>query len=160
VARGGAALVVAASIAIAACGGGSSERSADLVRDVRGFSNGLRWRDFPTAALRVSPARRSAFLDQREQLDDDLRIADWEMTRLEYDDRRHRAEVHVEYTWMLDSSGIVHKTVTRQSWSRHGDRWLIEREVRLRGDEMPGVAEPGRRGKDSRKQLNRGPEDK
>jgi hypothetical protein len=137
--------VVAAALALAACGGGSSSRSADLVRDVRGYGNALRWRDFAAAALAIAPAHRADFLDQREQLDEDLRVADWEMTRMEYEDDRHRAEVQIEYTWLLDSSGVVHTTVTRQSWSRHGDRWLLDREVRVRGEPMPGVAEPGRK---------------
>jgi hypothetical protein len=131
-------------VALAACGG-SSSRSADLVRDIQGYGNGLRWRDFPASALRVAPAQRSEFLETREQLDSDLRVADWEMKRLEYDSTRYRAQVEVEYTWLLDSRGIVHTTVTRQWWSRHGDRWIIDREVRVRGDSMPGVAEPARR---------------
>lgn len=129
---------------------------------MRGYGNGLRWRDFPAAALRVSPARRTAFLEQREKLDDDLRIADWEMTRLEYDDTRNRAMVQVEYTWLLDSHGIVHKTISRQWWSRHGDRWLIRREVRVRGEPMPGLAEPRPRrdGQGGGNTMNQGPETK
>ena len=117
---------------------------------MRGYNNGIRWRDFSAAALRVAPPERTEFLDRRDKLDEDLRIADWEMTRLEYDDSRHRAVVQVEYTWLLDSRGIVHKTVARQFWARHGDKWLLDREERLRGDPMPGVAErrPRRRSED------------
>jgi hypothetical protein len=127
---------------LAGCGGGSSS-SAELVKEVRGYQNGLRWRDFAAAALRVRPSRRSAFLDAHEQLDRDLRVVDWEMTRLEYEDDRQKAVVHVEYTWLLDSRGIVHTTVSRQFWARHGDHWLLEREERLRGEPMPGIPEPG-----------------
>ena len=161
--KGGTAVGLASvCVALAACGG-SSARSADLVRDVHGYGNGLRWRDFPAAALRVLPARRSAFLEQREKLDEDLRIADWEMRRLEYDESRNRAVVQVEYTWLLDSHGIVHTTVSRQWWSRHGDRWIIRREVRVRGEPMPGLAEP-RRTREPRQgggnTMNRGPETK
>jgi hypothetical protein len=144
----------AIALAIAAgCGGGASSSSSDLVKDVRGYNNGLRWRDFPASALRVRPSLRAAFLDSREKVDDDLRIADWEMTRLEYEDRHQRAVVQVEYTWLLDSRGIVHTTVARQWWARHGERWLIEREERLRGDPMPGLAEPaGKAGTDPTRQ--------
>jgi hypothetical protein len=149
---------LALGAALAGCGG-SSSRSADLVRDVRAYGNGLRWRDFPSAATHVAPARRSDFLEQRETLDEDLRIADWEMTRLEYDPTRYRAQVHVEYTWLLDSRGIVHTTVTRQWWSRHGDRWLLDREVRVRGEPMPGLAEPPPTRK-RRNTMNDGPEAK
>ena len=129
------------ALALLACGG-SSASSTELVREVRGYNNGIRWRDFSAAALRVAPRERTEFLDRRDKLDEDLRVADWEMTRLEVDDSRYKAVVQVEYTWMLDSSGIVHTTVARQFWARHGDRWLLDHEERLRGDPMPGVAEP------------------
>jgi hypothetical protein len=123
----------------------ANPRNADLVADIRGYGDGVRWRDFNAAALRIVPARRVAFLETREQLEDDLRVGDWELRRLTYDERQNRAEVHIEWTWHLDSRGIVHRTVTRQMWTRRGDRWIIEREERLRGEPMPGVAEPRRK---------------
>lgn len=133
-------LLVAAAAGCGAPGG----KNADLVADVRGYGDGMRWGDFNSAALRLRPPVRSDFMDQREQLAEDLRIADWEMRRLTYSDDRNRAEVHIEWTWLLDSRGIVHTTVTRQAWSRHGKSWILDREVRLRGEPMPGVAEPKR----------------
>lgn len=122
----------------------ATPKNADLVADVRGYGEGLRWRDFNAAALRVRPAHRVVFLDQHEQLEEDLRIADWEMRRMTYSGDRNRAEVHIEWTWLLDSRGIVHTTVTRQAWTRRGKQWILEREERLRGEPMPGVAEPKR----------------
>ncbi len=149
-----------AALGLALACGGSSQRSADLVRDVRAYGNGLRWRDFPAAAMHVAPARRPDFLERRETLDEDLRIADWDMTRLEYDDTRYRAEVQIEYTWLLDSRGLVHKTVSRQWWSRHGDVWLLDREVRVRGEPMPGLAERKKRRQRGGNTMNDGPEAK
>ncbi|HTE53137.1 MAG TPA: hypothetical protein VK698_19925 [Kofleriaceae bacterium] len=135
---------LAGAAALAACGGGAASSSSDLVKEVRGYNNGLRWRDFSASAMRVAPAARSDFLDRRDRLDEDLRIADWEMTRFEYDESRFRAVVQVEYRWLLDSRGIVHTTVARQFWARHGNTWLLDHEERLRGDPMPGVSEPTR----------------
>jgi hypothetical protein len=129
---------------LAAGCGATGGKNADLVADVRGYGDGMRWGDFNSAALRLRPAQRSGFMDQREQLAEDLRIADWEMRRMTYSDDRNRAEVHIEWTWLLDSRGIVHTTVTRQAWSRHGKSWILDREERLRGDPMPGVVEPKR----------------
>ena len=141
VSASGAAMVTVA-LALSTGGCGSVGRSADLVKDVRGYSDGVRWRDFEAAALRIEPARRAEFMDQREDLDDDLRVADWDMKRLKYDKSKNRAVVEVEWTWLLDSRGIVHTTVTRQNWSLHGKRWLLDHEVRVRGEPMPGVTEP------------------
>ena len=131
---------------LAACGGSASQR-ADLVADLRGYGDGIRWRDFNAAALRVLPAQRQDFMDDHEQLEDDLRVADWELRRLTYDRSRNHAEVHIEWTWLLDSRGIVHSTVSRQLWKRHGKQWILHREERLRGDRMPGMAEPRKRRK-------------
>ncbi|HEU5058394.1 MAG TPA: hypothetical protein VFU21_17805 [Kofleriaceae bacterium] len=136
-------IVIVALVAAAGCAASDSKR-ADLVADIRGYGDGLRWRDFNAAALRIVPDHRPAFMDHCEQLAEDLRIADWEMRRMTYSDDRNRAEVHVEWTWLLDSRGIVHTTVTRQEWARHGKQWILHREERLRGEPMPGVAEPKR----------------
>ena len=141
--------VLVLALAGAAGCSAANPKNADLVGDIRGYSDGVRWQDFNAAALRVTPARREAFLETREQLAEDLRIADWEMRRMTYDDGRNRAEVHVEWTWLLDSRGIVHTTVTRQRWTRRGKRWILEHEERLRGDPMPGVAEPKKRRRQS-----------
>ena len=130
------------SLVLAAACSGASPKNADLVADIRGYSEGVRWRDFNAAALRIKPVHRPLFMDSREQLADDLRVGDWELRRMTYDKSRNRAEVHIEWTWHLDSRGIVHTTVTRQLWSRHGKQWILDREVRLRGEPMPGVAEP------------------
>ena len=130
-------------LAAAGCSA-ANPKNADLVADVRGYGEGLRWRDFNAAALRIKPAHRPTFMDQHELLADDLRVADWEMRRMTYSADRNRAEVHIEWTWLLDSRGIVHTTVTRQAWTRYGKNWILEREERLRGDPMPGVAEPKR----------------
>ena len=129
---------------IAGCSA-ANPKNADLVADVRGYGDGLRWRDFNAAALRIKPAHRTAFMDGHEQLADDLRVADWEMKRMTYSDDRNRAEVHIEWTWLLDSRGIVHTTVSRQAWSRHGKHWILDREERLRGEPMPGMAEVTKR---------------
>lgn len=131
-------------LAAAAGCSAANPKNADLVADVRGYGEGIRWGDFNAAALRLRPLHRTVFMDQREQLAEDLRVADWEMRRMTYSEDRNRAEVHIEWTWLLDSRGIVHTTVTRQAWSRHGKNWILDREERLRGEPMPGVAEPKR----------------
>jgi hypothetical protein len=61
---------------------------------------------------------------------------------MRFRNERQMARVDVEWSWHLDSRGIVHKTVTRQIWQVVGKMWLITRETRLRGEPMPGVDEP------------------
>lgn len=134
-------IVVTAVLGSFACGGAGSRR-ADLVGDLRNYGDGVRWNDFARASLNLHPDNRPAFMDSREQVAEDLRISDWEMKRLTYSEGRNKAVVQVEWKWHLDSRGIVHTTVTEQKWTRHGKRWILDQERRLKGDPMPGVAEP------------------
>jgi hypothetical protein len=134
---------VACVLAVAgACGAASRHNGNDLVDQVRRYNEGLKWRRYPAAAVHIAPAERNAFLDERADLDDDLRIDLWELKRVGYTPGADRAQVRVEYTWHLDSRGIVHKTTSRQRWERHGDHWLVVDERRVRGEEMPGLPEP------------------
>ena len=132
-----------ASVHLAAGCGGPQSRSGELLTDVRGYAGGIRWQKYPQAAVRVPPPERSAFLSERAELEDDLRIADFEIAEVGYLGRgQDRARVVVKWTWHLDSRGIVNKTTTEQAWRRHGKRWLLVEERHLRGEPMPGVAEP------------------
>jgi hypothetical protein len=134
-------LAVAAALAAAACGA-APRQIPDITDELRGYHEGLRWRRYDDSALRIAPREREAFLDEREELDEDLRIDDWELLRLRFRDDRERARVDVRFTWHLDSRGIVHKSVVRQEWERRGDLWILAAEVQLRGEAMPGVDQP------------------
>ena len=139
-------IVLVTMTTLLGCSGAGSRR-ADLVGDLRNYGEGVRWNDFAKASLVVHPKARADFMDTREQVADDLKISDWEMKRLTYSDNRNKADVQVEWYWHLDSRGIMHTTVTTQKWTRHGKRWIIDEERRLRGEPMPGVAEPQKKPK-------------
>lgn len=124
-----------------ACGG-SAKRSSDLLYDVRAFNEGLRWEKLPQAAVRIHPSEREAFLDEREQLQEELRIDDFEITRLNMLGKRQDvAKVQIKWTWHMDSLGLVHTTTSKQEWRRFGDRWIMLGEEHAWGDLMPGVPE-------------------
>ena len=123
---------------LAGCGG--VQRSESLMDAVRTYNDGVRWERF-TAAAAVVPAReRDAFLDEREELADDLRITDYEVVRVV--NKGDRAEIQVKLSWYLDSRGSLHDTWVRQRWERQGRTWRVVEERRVRGEPMPGVAEP------------------
>ena len=135
-----AAVAVAAAAAAAACGPPKT-RSDDLLESVRTYQEGLRWERFPTAASRVPPAERNQFLDEREELEHDLHITDYELVKVEAP-RANVARIEVKYTWYRDAEGTVHETRAVESWERHGKVWLLVGEHRRRGPEMPGLPEP------------------
>jgi hypothetical protein len=132
---------VVAALAVAASGCAGRQRTPELDTEVRAFGDGIRWQKLAEAAARIPLRERADFLAEREELGDDLRIADFEIERIDLHGDGHTASVKVQWTWMLDSRGIVHKTWTEQAWELHGKSWLMVSEERHRGEEMPGVAE-------------------
>ncbi len=136
------AIGLAVALLACGCGAASPRPGAVLLDDVRGYNDGVRWNNPSQAALRVPPAEREDFLDERDEIADDLRIGDYEIINVRQGSRGHRATIHVKWTWHLDSRGIVHTTTSEQRWQLHGKQWLLVSETRLRGEKMPGVAEP------------------
>lgn len=132
-------LVFALALSTGACGA-SRKRTADLVYDIRTYNEGIRWNKLPQAAVHILPQKREAFLDEREELEEELRIDDFELQRVKMsDDKQESALIQIRWTWHMDSEGIVKTTTTRQKWRRFGSRWLMVAEHHVRGDEMPGV---------------------
>lgn len=130
------AVLVGLGLAGSAC---ATPQIIPLGEAVRTYNEGVRWERFELAADYVPPGRRDQFIDRRDQLHEDLRINDYEVVRVRYDQTGRRARVHVKYTWHLDSRGVVHETHTVQSWERHSRQWLMNTERHLRGEPIPGV---------------------
>jgi len=125
---------------VCACGN-SPKDGQDLLGEVRLYAEGIRWRKYEDAAARIPPGQREAFLDQRESLDDELHVDDYEIDRVKLKDDKDKAIVQLTYTWHLDSVGVVYDTVIEQVWEMRGPRWLRISESRKRGERMPGVGE-------------------
>ena len=119
----------------AACAGGNS-RGDRLMNDLRAFHEGIRWRRYDQAADFVPLPARDRFMAGREALDDDLRVADYEIERVKWRGDRD-VTVQVRYTWHLDSRGVVHETVVEESWFKAGKGWILQGEERKRGEPMP-----------------------
>lgn len=133
-----------------------ADRAENFMVSMRGYNDGIRWQRFANAASAVPAAERDAFLDERADLEKELRIDDWELLRVSYQgDHMQRAEVRVRYTWHLDRVGVVNETTTVQSWERRGKHWVIAEEVRAVGPEMPGVEEPPPQAADARGSVPR-----
>jgi hypothetical protein len=140
--RVSAAVIFAAACAAAlpACGS-TLKRRSDFLEDLRAYNNGVRWQNPAEAAQHIPKQERDEFLAERAELDD-LRVGDYEVVRIRWEEGRESAEVQVKYTWHLDSRGLVHTTTTRQRWKLYGKTWMMVEERRVRGEPMPGVAEP------------------
>jgi len=133
--------VTGALLLAGACATSGQQRQS-FMGAVRGYNDDVRWQRPTHAAAFIPPAERDDFVDEREELSEDLRIDDYELSRVRMDRAGNRAEVQVKYTWHRDSKGLVHDTTTLQKWERRGKLWQLTEETRLRGEEMPGVPEP------------------
>lgn len=129
------AIFAMAAVACAACG--ATPKGETLMEAVRTYNEGVRWERFAAAASRVPARERETFLDEREELAEDLRITDYEVVRVK--DKGDVADVQVKLTWYKDSEGTVHETWAKQAWERQGKAWRIVGEARVRGADMPGL---------------------
>ncbi len=132
-------MLAVVGLTLSACGG-AAKRSHDLKYDVRLYNEGVRWANLPQAAVRILPSAREDFLNEREELEEELRIDDFEIMRLKTEgESQETATVQVKWTWHMDREGIVRTTTSRQAWRRYGSRWIMLKEAHLRGYEMPGI---------------------
>jgi hypothetical protein len=129
-----------AIIVLCACGAPQVRSENDLSESIRLFNDDVRWGRFAAAAKSIPPAQRSQFVDEMDERADDLKITDYEIVRVDPQGGRE-ARVHIKLSWYRASQGTVHETHALQSWERHGKAWRMVDETRLRGAEMPGLAE-------------------
>lgn len=134
------ALALLFALAALACSPKARGHEDDLLSEVRGYQEGLRWRRLDDAAARLPPADREQFLDRLERLEGELFIDDYEITRVKHQAGGEKATVQVKLTWHLDSVGVVYESVLTSTWTRVGKAWLRTSEVLERGEAVPGVA--------------------
>jgi hypothetical protein len=127
--------ILAVWVSAAACG--AAPHGETLMEAVRTYNDGVRWQRFAAAAKSVPARQREEFLDEREELAEDLRITDYEVVRVK--EKGEAADVQVKLTWYKDSEGTVRDTWAKQAWERRGKAWRIVGESRVRGAEMPGL---------------------
>jgi len=127
-------------VALAACGGIGKQENT-LGDSVREYNEGVRWSRFANAAVHIPPAQRAQFVDEWDDRAKDLKITDYDVIKVDQKGSR-TAQVQVKMEWYKDSEGKVKETHAVQTWERHGKVWFLVDESRLRGDEMPGLAEP------------------
>jgi hypothetical protein len=132
--------VALAALLVAACGAPLMRSENDLSESIRQFNDGVRWQRFSVAASSIPPPQRSEFLDTMDERSGDLKITDYEVINV---DARgaSAARVQIKLSWYKASENTVHETHAIQTWERHGKVWWMVDETRLRGSEMPGLAE-------------------
>ena len=128
------------TVLVLGCGAPQLRGENGLSESIRSFNEGVRWERFAAAASSLPAPQRAQFVDEMDERSADLKITDYEVVKV--DSRGDReAHVQVKLSWYKASEGTVHETHAIQTWERHGKAWLMVDEIRLRGAEMPGLAE-------------------
>jgi hypothetical protein len=123
----------------AAMGYSSLEQVTTAARE---YNNDVRWGNYDQAARHVPTSERQRFIDRHSSLENDLEIADFEMTDIQVDKSKHSADARVQYTWSLKTRGIVEKTTTKQKWERRNSEWVMLSEERVKGAPLVLFEEP------------------
>ena len=130
-------------IALTGCIGAMEYSTLDQVSiAAREYNQDVRWGRFDKAAKHVPVDTRQRFIDKHSNLEEELEIADFEMSGIEVDKGKKTATARVEYTWSLKSRGIVEKTTTKQKWERRDSEWVVASEERVKGAPLVFFDEP------------------
>ena len=128
------------TVLVAACGG-AQKRQEELSDAVRSYNDGMRWARWEIAASQIPPKERAEFVDEMDERGDNLKITDYDVVKVDTSGSKE-AKVQIKVSWYLDDSGTLKETHAVQTWELQGKVWLMVKEARIRGDEMPGLTEP------------------
>ncbi len=130
------------------CNPGGKSGGEKFLADVSSFNNAVRWDRREEALARMTPAMRTAYLDRQEEIEDDVRVDDWELYRA--DVHKDVGTVRVRFWWHREREAVVQKTYVDQRWKKIGGRWLIVRARTRTGEPLPNFEKPTLVADDSR----------
>jgi hypothetical protein len=110
---------------------GPQNRLAD---QVHGLNDEVRWGRVDLASQRVASAHRAAFLAQHRGWGGDIRIADVDVTNLEFLREGGGAASIVSYAWIDERTMELRSTSVRQRWVADGEGFLLAGEEILGGE--------------------------
>jgi hypothetical protein len=109
---------------------------------VREVNDGVRWNRLEQATAHMAVADRRHFADRHAPLADELEVTDYDVTRIDIDQKHDTATVIVDVSWSMKRRGLLERTVVEEKWALHGGDWMLTRESRLRGSVLPLYDEP------------------
>lgn len=110
---------------------GSVDVGPGLDKISQGFSESMRWSDYPNAAAYVHPDVREAFLQQFQE-DADLHVVDSRILSVDIDQQKGRADAVYVMEYFRLPSGQIKKWRWEQQWRLTQEKmtkpgvWLIE----------------------------------
>ncbi len=139
--RTGLFFLLQAAIAIG-CMSPGQRREDDLLRDARMFNDDFRWGRWDILGQSMTPEENALFQERKNLVDDNLVLADYEVTSVKFLQGSQAATVDVKLEWYKKSDPIVRQATLQQLWEFRGGRWMMIKQRRVRGDRFPLVPEP------------------
>lgn len=120
----------------------NQQREDTLIREARTFNDDLRWARYDQISASLPRDEAPLFLARANAVGDDLVMADFEVTSINFGPRSETATVGVSLQWYTRRASILHSTSIEQRWELRAGRWLMAKQRRVRGDRFPLVLEP------------------
>jgi hypothetical protein len=139
---GGRVTAVAALLVLACAMTPNQQREDTLIREARTFNDDLRWARYEQLSASLPRDEAPLFLARANAVAEDLVLADFEVTSINFGPRSESATVGVSVQWYNRRASILHSTTIEQRWEFQAGRWLMARQRRVRGDRFPLVLEP------------------
>jgi hypothetical protein len=135
----------------------TQRREDDLLRDARMFNDDFRWGRWDILGQSMTPEENALFQARKNLIDDNLVLADYEVTSVKFLQISQAATVDVKLEWYKKNDPIVRQATLQQRWEYRGGRWMMIKQRRVRGDRFPLVPEPSEEKKASPAEAKPGP---
>jgi len=127
---------------LAGCMTPAQRREDNLLNEARTFNNDFRWARWSVVGQSMTPEENLLFQERKNLVDDNLVLADYEVTSIRFLQNSEVATVEVSLQWYKKDEPTVRKATLQQRWELRMGRWLMIKQRRVRGDRFPLVPEP------------------
>jgi hypothetical protein len=126
----------------AGCFTASQHREDLLIKQARMFNDDWRWARWEAMATAMPREDAVAFQRRVQAIDEQLVLADYQVTEIAFDADKQGANVSAWFEWYLKRDPTVRKTTVVERWEQRDGQWLVVKIRRTRGDRFGLVTEP------------------
>lgn len=136
------ALAVSIAFGSAGCLTPAQRREDALVRMARDLNDDLRWGRWSAVAQVLPPEEARGFLSRANAIGEELVMADYEVTAIDFGTPSDTATSQVKLDWYTQREPTVKKTTIEQRWKYKGGTWVLIEQRRTKGERFPLLLEP------------------
>jgi hypothetical protein len=111
------------------------------MHDARMWNDDFRWGRWEVLGQSMPDDENVLFQERRRMVDEDLVMADYEVTSVKFLPGSETATVDVQLQWYSKRDPSLRKASLQQRWERRSGRWMMIKQRRVRGDRFPLVPE-------------------